>query len=101
MQGSYNGCSYCSGFLQGALEASGLYFDLLRALEAAHIRNDTEITYHLQEEVGEALLGRDKAITGLCDHPADSRKGRSRRIIPQSTPLPFVQTVVGSRKELT
>ena len=68
MQASSNGCSSCSGFLQNALESSRLYFDLLGALEAAHICNDTEITYHLQEEVGEALLDRDKALNALHGH---------------------------------
>lgn len=35
---------------------------------ALTIRNETEATYHLQAQIAQAVLSRDKAITALLDH---------------------------------
>ena len=93
VQGSHSGCPHCDGFLQAALEASQTYHALVGALEAAHIRNETEPTYHLQAQIARAVLSRDNAITALLDHQRTHAKGAGRRrIISHGSPLPEIAT---------
>jgi HD superfamily phosphohydrolase YqeK len=61
-------CSHCDGFVQAALEASKAYHDLLGALEAADIRHDTELAYHLQVQQAKSVLNRDNSVMALRDH---------------------------------
>jgi hypothetical protein len=71
-------CSHCDGLLHVALEASKAYHDLLGALEAADIRHDTKLAYHLQAEEAKSASTRDDAITALRDHERTHAKGAQR-----------------------
>ena len=84
-QDSHGGCPHCDSFLQAALEASRTYHELLGALERAHIRNETEATYHLQAQIAQALLSRDKAITALLDHQRTHVKS-ARHVVSHNMP---------------
>jgi hypothetical protein len=65
---SHNGCSPCARLLQSALTASHSYHDLLRDLEGAHIRNDTEAAFQLQARLADAISIRNKAVLVLREH---------------------------------
>lgn len=69
--------AHCDGLLH-ALEASKAYHDLLGALEAADIRHDTKLAYHLQAEEAKSASTRDDAITALRDHKRTHAKGAQR-----------------------
>jgi hypothetical protein len=61
-------CPRCCELQQIAINASKAYHEALEVLEAAHIRNNTEMLIALSTRLKCALGSRDAAITELTNH---------------------------------
>jgi hypothetical protein len=59
----------CDRLIATALRTSGVYYDLMRALEAAHISSESEsILMDTRIRMDKALDRRDHGIRELYDH---------------------------------
>ena len=61
-------CLDCDRLTNTAIDASGLYYDLLGKMEAAHISSDGDLALMIQMRLDEALIRRDKSVATILGH---------------------------------
>jgi hypothetical protein len=71
-------CPRCEDLRQVAIAACEAYHILVGALEVAHIRHDTDMTFRIQQQAAEALGNRNLAIGELSQHEMTHAKESKR-----------------------